>query len=222
MFDVSDNLFLIQCTGGREVKREKITLNHHDPFHRAKEVTGLGTQTLICGAVSTPLETALEAGRGPGHRVCLRRSGDGSPGLFERGTASTLLSNARLGSPGPANPLPPADQPEPGDAEMGKNGKGVMVMPRGDKTGPLGQGPMTGRGAGPCASGSSKGVLGRKLTGISDDRVLFNRNPAGFRVGLVWAWVEAEEVSRDGGTVGAGSIGSIGNGHFFQPINKTK
>ena len=61
MFDVSDNLFLIQCTGGREVKREKITLNHHDPFHRAKEVTGLGTETLICGAVSTPLETALEA-----------------------------------------------------------------------------------------------------------------------------------------------------------------
>jgi len=61
VFDVSDNVYLIQCAGGREVQREKITLNHHDPFHRAKEVTGLGTQTLICGAVSIPLETALEA-----------------------------------------------------------------------------------------------------------------------------------------------------------------
>jgi predicted Fe-Mo cluster-binding NifX family protein len=60
VFDVSDNVYLIQCAGGREVKREKIILNHHDPFYRAKEVTGLGTQTLICGAVSTPLETALE------------------------------------------------------------------------------------------------------------------------------------------------------------------
>jgi hypothetical protein len=40
-----------------------------------------------------------------------------------------------------------------------------MVMPRGDKTGPLGQGPLTGRGAGPCVSGSSKGVLGQKLAG---------------------------------------------------------
>jgi Family of unknown function (DUF5320) len=38
-------------------------------------------------------------------------------------------------------------------------------MPRGDRTGPLGQGPMTGRGAGSCAPGSSKGLLGRKLTG---------------------------------------------------------
>ncbi len=48
---------------------------------------------------------------------------------------------------------------------MEKNGKGVICMPRGDKTGPLGQGPMTGRGAGPCTTGSSKGLLGRKLNG---------------------------------------------------------
>ena len=26
-------------------------------------------------------------------------------------------------------------------------------MPRGDRTGPMGQGPMTGRGLGPCAQG---------------------------------------------------------------------
>ncbi len=109
MFDVSDNVYLIQCTGGREVKREKITLNCHDPFHRAKEVTGLGTQTLICGAVSTPLETALEAA---GVRVIGFICGDLEVVLraFLCGiAASTLLSNARLGSPGPANPLPQAN-----------------------------------------------------------------------------------------------------------------
>lgn len=61
VFDVSDNVYLIQCAGGREIKREPKTLNHHDPLSRAKEVTGLGTQVLICGAVSTPLETALAA-----------------------------------------------------------------------------------------------------------------------------------------------------------------
>ena len=61
MFDVSDNVYLIQCASGQEVKRENITLNGHDPFHRTKELTGLGTDTLICGAVSRPLETALEA-----------------------------------------------------------------------------------------------------------------------------------------------------------------
>jgi predicted Fe-Mo cluster-binding NifX family protein len=61
VFDVSDNVYLIQCAGGREIKREPKTLNHHDPFSRAREVTGLGTQVLICGAVSSPLETALAA-----------------------------------------------------------------------------------------------------------------------------------------------------------------
>jgi predicted Fe-Mo cluster-binding NifX family protein len=61
VFDVSDNVYLIQCTGGREIRREPKILNHHDPFQRAKEVTALGTQVLICGAVSTPLETALSA-----------------------------------------------------------------------------------------------------------------------------------------------------------------
>lgn len=62
MFDVSNNVYLIQCTGGREIKREPKTLSRHDPFRRAKEVTGLGAHILICGAVSAPLETALEAG----------------------------------------------------------------------------------------------------------------------------------------------------------------
>lgn len=61
VFDVSDNVYLIQCAGGREIKREPKTLNHHDPFSRAREVTILGTQVLICGAVSSPLETALES-----------------------------------------------------------------------------------------------------------------------------------------------------------------
>jgi hypothetical protein len=61
VFDVSDNVYLIQCAGGREIKREPKTLHHHDPFSRAREVTGLGTQVLICGAVSIPLETALAA-----------------------------------------------------------------------------------------------------------------------------------------------------------------
>lgn len=35
-------------------------------------------------------------------------------------------------------------------------------MPRQDKTGPMGAGPMTGRGAGPCGKGSGSGLgMGR-------------------------------------------------------------
>lgn len=38
-------------------------------------------------------------------------------------------------------------------------------MPRLDKTGPMGQGPLTGRGMGPCGGGSTYGFrgLGRRL-----------------------------------------------------------
>ena len=37
------------------------------------------------------------------------------------------------------------------------HGKGVIVMPGGDKTGPLGAGPMTGRALGPCAGNDAPG-----------------------------------------------------------------
>ena len=101
VFDVADNVYLIQCAGGREIKREPKRLNQHDPFSRAKEVTGLGTQILICGAVSKPLELALEASGvrvigfvcgnleavlraflgGSLHRSCFRMPGWVPPGL---------------------------------------------------------------------------------------------------------------------------------------------
>ena len=61
MFDVSDNLYLIHCQEGREMRREKAILNHQDLFQRAKEVTSLEIQILICGAISYPLERALAA-----------------------------------------------------------------------------------------------------------------------------------------------------------------
>lgn len=43
-------------------------------------------------------------------------------------------------------------------------------MPGGDKTGPAGQGPMTGRGAGPCGSGQGRGSLGGRGGGFGGGR----------------------------------------------------
>jgi hypothetical protein len=37
--------------------------------------------------------------------------------------------------------------------DIGKNKKEVKIMPRKDRTGPEGRGPMTGRGLGPCGKG---------------------------------------------------------------------
>lgn len=42
--------------------------------------------------------------------------------------------------------------------------KGVIIMPFKDGTGPQGQGPMTGRGLGPCGEGRGKGMgMGRHM-----------------------------------------------------------
>lgn len=43
-------------------------------------------------------------------------------------------------------------------------------MPGGDRTGPAGQGPMTGRGAGPCGSGQGRGALGGRGRGFGGGR----------------------------------------------------
>ena len=39
-------------------------------------------------------------------------------------------------------------------------------MPGRDRTGPMGQGPMTGRGAGQCGSGQGRGSLGGRGRGF--------------------------------------------------------
>ncbi len=36
----------------------------------------------------------------------------------------------------------------------------AKYMPNKDKTGPLGEGPLTGRGLGPCGNGEKRGRLG--------------------------------------------------------------
>jgi predicted Fe-Mo cluster-binding NifX family protein len=63
VFDEATRLMLVETGQGREVRRETQALVHLDPWERAREVHLLGTQVLICGAISWPLEMALhEAG----------------------------------------------------------------------------------------------------------------------------------------------------------------
>jgi predicted Fe-Mo cluster-binding NifX family protein len=59
VFDVSDSLIVIDIQNGVEVRRQQINLASRDSFERAQEVSRLGAQVLICGAVSHPLETVL-------------------------------------------------------------------------------------------------------------------------------------------------------------------
>ena len=59
VFDVSDRLLLIDIENGIELKREDNGLKCRGTFERAREVSRLGVQVLLCGAISRPLETAL-------------------------------------------------------------------------------------------------------------------------------------------------------------------
>lgn len=54
---------LIELDGDEERNRSNITLIKRDPFERAQEVSSMGVEILICGAVSRVLRMAL-AGAG--------------------------------------------------------------------------------------------------------------------------------------------------------------
>jgi predicted Fe-Mo cluster-binding NifX family protein len=60
VFDVAENLLLIDIEGGHKLRQENVSLSgNRDSFGRAHDVSGLGVNVLLCGAVSHTLETAL-------------------------------------------------------------------------------------------------------------------------------------------------------------------
>ena len=95
VFDVSDCLIVVDIQDGVELHRQHINLASRDSFERVQEVSRLGAQVLICGAVSHPLETALI---GAGIRVFGFICGDLESviGAFQAGQ----LSDARYLMPG--------------------------------------------------------------------------------------------------------------------------
>lgn len=59
VLDVADDLLLIDVERAIESCRERRWLSRTDPFQRAAEVAALGTDIVICGAISLVLENAL-------------------------------------------------------------------------------------------------------------------------------------------------------------------
>jgi len=59
VFDVARNLLLVEVQNGGEVRREDTALPPTKPLARANQISQLGTNVLICGAISWPLEAAL-------------------------------------------------------------------------------------------------------------------------------------------------------------------
>jgi predicted Fe-Mo cluster-binding NifX family protein len=106
LFDAADTLLLIDIEDGREVKRDNFNLSRRDPLRRAREVSRLGADMLLCGAVSRELETAL---LGAGVQVVGFICGevDGVIAAFLGGT----LSHSRFQMPGWEKERPGAARP---------------------------------------------------------------------------------------------------------------
>jgi predicted Fe-Mo cluster-binding NifX family protein len=59
VFDVTQALLLIQFDGGRINQRQSVRLNSTNPYLRAKQMSSMGIDTLVCGAISQGQENAL-------------------------------------------------------------------------------------------------------------------------------------------------------------------
>jgi len=61
VFDAAGNLLLVDVEDGREIGRYETPLTANDLVERARQVSQLGADVLICGAVSLPLDMALSS-----------------------------------------------------------------------------------------------------------------------------------------------------------------
>jgi len=61
VLDVAGRFLLVDLDEGREVSRQDGSLAATGTLERARELRQAGAQVLICGAVSRPLELALDA-----------------------------------------------------------------------------------------------------------------------------------------------------------------
>lgn len=64
VFDVAERLLLVDMADDRdtdrEIKRESVYLTSVEPFGRIRELSTIGADVLICGAISFALENALK------------------------------------------------------------------------------------------------------------------------------------------------------------------
>lgn len=61
VFDVAGNLLLIDIENGQEIRREERRFLGTDPSTRVTEFLSFGAGILICGAISAPLQSGLNA-----------------------------------------------------------------------------------------------------------------------------------------------------------------
>jgi len=61
VFDMATRILLLDIENGQETRRNKRSLAQRDILSRARYISQLGAEVLICGAISWPLENALSS-----------------------------------------------------------------------------------------------------------------------------------------------------------------
>ena len=61
VLDVASKALLVTLDGDRETERQEVSIEGTGALHRARHISRLGADTVICGAVSRPLELALDS-----------------------------------------------------------------------------------------------------------------------------------------------------------------
>jgi predicted Fe-Mo cluster-binding NifX family protein len=61
VFDVCGRLLVVETDGRQEIGRSNLAITGGDPLDRVRQLSALGIEVLICGAISRYLEAALAA-----------------------------------------------------------------------------------------------------------------------------------------------------------------
>lgn len=61
VFDVCGRLLVVELDGRQEIGRHEWCLTGPDPFERTRQLSALGVEVLICGAISREMAAALAA-----------------------------------------------------------------------------------------------------------------------------------------------------------------
>lgn len=138
VFDVAGSLLLVEVEDGRELRREEVRLARTEASARVADLTRLGADVLVCGAISAPLQARLAAA---GVQVV----------GFVCGAVEDILAGFLSGElANPAFLMPGCS------GQRRRLRKGRKFMPRG-----FGMGPGGGRGRG----GGRRGRMGVQIAG---------------------------------------------------------
>ncbi|MCP4350275.1 MAG: hypothetical protein GY795_32785 [Desulfobacterales bacterium] len=153
VFDVSGQILVLDIENKAVTRKTEEKILCDNPVRRVCRLAELNVQTLICGAVSQSLANILDA-YGIETISFIAGNADEVIDAYLNG----ILPNPAMSMPGCCrqriqlgkNSEKQRLSNHPGTREQFQEQKEDNNMPRGDRTGPDGQGPRTGRGKGRC------------------------------------------------------------------------